>query len=121
MRGLFCWEVYSERRRLPSTEAGNQGGLRDPAGNDRHPTCMPGAAALRVKLVFHKDSEKLLGGQVSGGVCIGELVNVIVALIQGGMTADEIAAYQMGTHPALTRSLIAYPPVKAAAMVLKKM
>lgn len=88
---------------------------------DKHPGSMPGATTLRVKLVFHKDSGKLLGGQACGGGSVGELVNVIAALIQGEMTADDVATYQMGTHPALTASPIAYPLVNAAEMALKKM
>jgi NADPH-dependent 2,4-dienoyl-CoA reductase/sulfur reductase-like enzyme len=88
---------------------------------DRHPGCMPGASPLRVKLLFHRDTEKLLGGQACGGVGVGELVNAISALIQGGMTADDTATYQMGTHPALTPSPIAYPLVNAAEIALTKM
>jgi len=87
---------------------------------DKHPGSMPGATALKVKLVFHKDSGRLLGGQACGGVTVGELVNVIAALIQSGMTADEIATFQMGTHPALTASPIAYPLANAAEMALKQ-
>jgi NADH oxidase (H2O2-forming) len=74
-----------------------------------------------VKLVFHRDTQKLLGGQASGGVGVGELVNAISALIQGGMTADDIATYQMGTHPALTASPIVYPLVNAAEIALTNM
>jgi len=88
---------------------------------NRHPGSMPGATPLKVKLVFHKDSGQLLGGQACGGTSTGEFVNVIAGLIQAGMTADEVATYQMGTHPALTASPIAYPLVNAAEIALKKM
>jgi len=81
---------------------------------NRHPGCMPGAAALKVKLVFDKATSVLLGGQVVGGESAGELVNVISACIQQKMTAEDIAVFQMGTHPALTASPIAYQLVNAA-------
>ncbi len=88
---------------------------------NRHPGGMPGAAKMRVDLVFHKWSCRLIGGQVSGGDSVGEFVNVIATAIAAGATADEIATFQVGTHPALTASPIAYPLVNAAEMALKQM
>ena len=81
---------------------------------NRHPGCMPGAAALKVKLVFEKGTGVILGGQVVGGESAGEVINVISACIQRKMTAEDIAVFQMGTHPALTASPIAYQLVNAA-------
>jgi hypothetical protein len=37
------------------------------------------------------------------------------------MTAEDIAMFQMGTHPALTASPIAYPLVNAAELAINKM
>jgi len=62
-----------------------------------------------------------IGGRVSGGDSVGEFVNVIAAAIAAGATADEIATFQVGTHPALTASPIAYPLVNAAELALKQM
>ena len=81
---------------------------------NRHPGCMPGAAVLKVKLVFEKGTGVILGGQVVGGESAGEVINVISACIQRKMTAEDIAVFQMGTHPALTASPIAYQLVNAA-------
>ena len=81
---------------------------------DRHPGTMPGAASMMVKLVFESHSQVLLGGQVRGGLSIGEMINTIAAFVQKRMTAEDIAMFQMGTHPALTASPIVYPLVKAA-------
>ena len=81
---------------------------------DRHPGCMPGATTMKVKLVFEKGTGVILGGQVVGGESAGELINVISACIQQKMTAEDIAVFQMGTHPALTASPIAYQLVNAA-------
>jgi NADH oxidase (H2O2-forming) len=44
----------------------------------------------------------------------GELINAISAFISKKMTADDIALFQAGTHPALTASPIAYQLVNAA-------
>jgi pyruvate/2-oxoglutarate dehydrogenase complex dihydrolipoamide dehydrogenase (E3) component len=88
---------------------------------DKHPGSLPGAARLRVKLVFRKYSGTLIGGQVCGGDTVGELVNLIAAMIQAEMSADQIATFQMGTHPLLTASPVAYQVVNAAEIALGKM
>lgn len=84
------------------------------SGPDRHPGGMPGMSNLNVKLVFDKKSGRILGGQVWGGSSGGELLNAIAAQITAGMKADDIARFQIGTHPALTASPIAYHLVNAA-------
>ena len=81
---------------------------------NRHPACMPGAENLKVKLIFETGSRVILGGQVSGAKSGGELINTISACIHQRMTADDIATFQMGTHPALTASPISYQLVNAA-------
>ncbi len=88
---------------------------------DRHPGSIPGAAATKVKLVFSRDDGRLLGGGVSGGTGVGELVNVISACIQSHMTAYDIVLFQMGTQPCLTASPIAYQLVNAAELAVKAM
>ena len=88
---------------------------------DRHPGCIPGAATTKVKLVFSRDDGRLLGGGVSGGTGVGELVNVISACIQSHMTAYDIVLFQMGTQPCLTASPIAYQLVNAAELAVKAM
>ncbi len=88
---------------------------------NRHPGGMPGAAPARVKLVFEKHSQVLLGGQVRGSASVGEMINAIAACVQKRMTAEDIAMFQMGTHPALTASPIAYPLVNAAETAISQM
>lgn len=85
---------------------------------NRHPGCMPGAETLKVKLIFEAGSRVILGGQVSGAKSGGELINCISACIHQRMTVDDIATFQMGTHPALTASPIAYQVVNAAEMAI---
>lgn len=81
---------------------------------DTHPGGMPNSSLIKVKLVFAKETGVLIGGSISGGKSIGEMVNVLSACIMHKMTADDIVKFQMGTHPALTSSPIAYPIVNAA-------
>jgi NADH oxidase (H2O2-forming) len=88
---------------------------------DKHPGGMPGAQPLRVKLIFRRYSGVLIGGQVCCGDTTGEMINLIAALIQARMHADQIAMFQMGTHPALTASPIAYQLVNAAEQALIQM
>ena len=87
-------------------------------GPNRHPGCMPGAANQRVKLVFEEHTKVLLGAQMMGDPAVGELINVASACIQHKMTADDIACFQMGTHPALTASPVVYQFVNAAESAL---
>ena len=88
---------------------------------DKHPGSMPGATEFRVKLVFERATQEVLGGQVCGGVTVGEVVNVLAALIQNRMTANEVATFQYGTHPFFTPSPIPYPIVNAAEVALTKL
>ena len=81
---------------------------------DTHPGGMPDSTMMKVKLIFAKDTGTLLGGSVSGGKSTGEMINVLSACILHRMTANDIVMFQLGTHPALTSSPIAYPMVNAA-------
>ncbi|MFP3860995.1 MAG: NAD(P)/FAD-dependent oxidoreductase [Bacteroidales bacterium] len=88
---------------------------------DKHPGSLPGAQELDVKLIFEKDTGLLIGGQVYGGVSVGEKINFIGALIQHKMRADEVCTFQMGTHPLLTASPIAYQLINAAQLATVKL
>jgi len=81
---------------------------------NRHPGSMPGMKKMQVKLLFEKRTGVILGGQIMGDKAAGELINAISACIQRRMTAEDIAMFQTGTHPALTASPIAYQFVNAA-------
>ncbi|MBN1178765.1 MAG: pyridine nucleotide-disulfide oxidoreductase, partial [Anaerolineae bacterium] len=90
-------------------------------GPNRHPGAMPGGANTQIKLVFERNSGAILGGQVMGDPTAGEIINAISACIQNRMTAEDIAMFQIGTHPALTASPIAYHIVNAAEMATQQM
>ncbi len=85
---------------------------------DTHPGGMPNSCLTKVKLVFSKDTGILLGGSISGGKPVGEMINVLSACIMHKMTADDMVKFQMGTHPALTSSPVSYPIVNAACKVI---
>ena len=87
---------------------------------NRHPGMMPGAGMMKVKLVFDSKTQIILGGQLIGAMSAGELINGVSAMVGKKMTADEIATFQAGTHPALTASPVAYQLVNAAENALLK-
>ncbi|MEA2038452.1 MAG: FAD-dependent oxidoreductase [Thermodesulfobacteriota bacterium] len=101
-------------------EAGYDFVIGEAEGPNRHPGTMPGAENVKVKLTFERRTGVLLGAQMMGGSVVGELINVMSACIQKKMTIDDIAVFQIGTHPALTASPIAYQVVNAAEMAFMK-
>ncbi|GAG69415.1 unnamed protein product, partial [marine sediment metagenome] len=90
------------------------------AAVDKHPGSMPGAAQLSVRLVFERQSGRLLGGETCGGSTAGEMANILAALISQGVTAEDVVFLQVGTHPALTASPLAYQLVTAAEQALAR-
>ena len=81
---------------------------------DKHPSTLPEAHKMLVKLIFSKESQALLGGQVAGGISCGELVNALGIAIQKRFSITELETLQMATHPCLTASPTMYPLVLAA-------
>lgn len=87
---------------------------------DRHPGKLRGASKLYIKLLFARNANVLLGAQVAGGTSVGEMVNMLSVMIQKRMTAMEIDTLQIGTHPLLTSSPIAYPVITATVDAILK-
>jgi pyruvate/2-oxoglutarate dehydrogenase complex dihydrolipoamide dehydrogenase (E3) component len=87
---------------------------------DRHPAKLPNASKMRVKLIFAKHSHILLGAQVSGGDSVGECINMLSVMIQKNMTDMEIDTLQIGTHPLLTPSPLAYGVINATVDAIMK-
>ena len=88
---------------------------------DRHPGTLPGVSPLRVKLIFTTGAGTLVGGQVSGGPSVGELINVIALGIQKGLTVRELDMLQIATHPLLTAAPTVHPLINAAHNALAKL
>ncbi len=90
-------------------------------GIDHHPGTLAGTHKQYVKLVVGKESGVILGGEVYGGLSVGELINTIGIIIQSRMTVNGLLTAQLGTHPLLTASPAGYPLVKAAEDAAIKM
>ncbi|MBT8368508.1 MAG: FAD-dependent oxidoreductase [Deltaproteobacteria bacterium] len=88
---------------------------------DRHPGMLPGARELKVKLVFADRSGIILGGQLSGGPSVGELINMIALAIQKKVTVRELDMLQIATHPMLTSAPTVHPVINAAHQALAKL
>ena len=89
-------------------------------GIDKHPGKLPNTSKQLVKLTASTDGT-ILGAQVIGGQSTGELTNLASIIIQNKMTLDSLITAQIGTHPLLTASPIAYPLIKAAQLASKKL
>jgi len=83
-------------------------------GVDKHPGTLPGANKVKVKLIFSRQSGILMGGQVSGGMSAGEIINIIGLAIQQRVSATELETLQVATHPYLTSAPTMYPIIVAA-------
>lgn len=83
-------------------------------GIDRHPGSLKDTHKQFVKLIVGKESGVILGGEVSGGLSIGELTNIIGIIIENRMPINALLTAQIGTHPLLTASPAGYPLIKAA-------
>ena len=88
---------------------------------DHHPGMLPGASELKVKLIFADRSGIILGGQVSGGPSVGELINVIALAIQKKVAVRELDMMQIATHPLLTSAPTVHPLINAAHQALAKL
>jgi NADPH-dependent 2,4-dienoyl-CoA reductase/sulfur reductase-like enzyme len=87
---------------------------------NRHPGKLPGASEVTVKLIFSTYSHNLMGAQIMGGDSVGEIINITSVMILNKMTDIDINNLQIGTHPLLTSSPIAYPIINATADAIKK-
>ncbi|MBN2725867.1 FAD-dependent oxidoreductase [Candidatus Mcinerneyibacteriota bacterium] len=89
-------------------------------GPDKHPGKLPGTKKQKVKLIVGKEAGIILGGEITGGLSVGELTNALGFIIQNRMDINAILVSQIGTHPLLTASPAAYPLLKAAEDAAKK-
>jgi len=90
-------------------------------GINRHPGTLPDTHKQIIKLIVARESGLVLGGEVTGGLCVGELTNLIGLVIQNRMSINCILTAQIGTHPLLTGPPTAYPLIKAAEVVAKNL
>lgn len=88
---------------------------------NHHPATLKDTQGIRVKLIFSKDSGKILGGEISGGESVGEMINAVALAIQKGADASELIKMQIATHPLLTSAPTEYPLISAAQSAMFKM
>ena len=89
-------------------------------GIDKHPGTLSGTHKQIVKLIVAREAGTILGGEAIGGTSAGELINLIGFVVQNKMTVNSILTAQIGTHPLFTAPPTAYPLIKAAEVVAKK-
>ena len=87
---------------------------------DRHPGKLAGSSEVFVKLIFSTYSHTLLGAEMYGGDSVGELINMVSVMILNRMTDTDINTLQIGTHPLLTPSPVAYPVINATIDAIVK-
>ncbi|MFH1985661.1 MAG: FAD-dependent oxidoreductase [Pseudomonadota bacterium] len=110
--GMTCRTCEKEGFRIVTGEA---------IAPDRHPGTLPGAAPLKVKLVFADRGGDLLGGQISGGPSAGELINAVSIGIQMKLNVRDLDMMQIATHPMLTPAPTVHPLINAAHGALAKL
>jgi NADPH-dependent 2,4-dienoyl-CoA reductase/sulfur reductase-like enzyme len=110
--GMICRTCISEEFSMVAAQA---------TAPDRHPGFLPGARPLTVKLIFAKRDGVLLGGQVSGGPSVGELINAIAIGIQMKLNVRELDMMQIATHPLLTPAPTVHPLINAAHQALAEL
>ncbi len=89
-------------------------------GIDKHPGSLADTNKQLIKLIVARDSGIILGGEVVGGPSTGELTNILGLAIQNKMTINCLLTCQIGTHPLVTAPPTAYPIIKAAEVISKK-
>jgi len=86
----------------------------------KHPGTMPDTKPMKLRLIFDRQSGKLLGGCACCIRSVGEVANLVAACIVNGMTIEQIAIFPMGTHPWLTASPLSYQLTEAASNALHR-
>jgi pyruvate/2-oxoglutarate dehydrogenase complex dihydrolipoamide dehydrogenase (E3) component len=74
-----------------------------------------------VKLVFADRGGTLLGGQISGGPSVGELINAVAIGIQSKLNVRDLDMMQIATHPLLSSAPTVHPLINAAHQALAKL
>lgn len=98
-----------------AAEAGIPFVVGEAVSPNRHPGSLPGCVAdMKAKLLFREDDGRIIGGHVRGGEATADMVNIVAAAIQSGLTAEQLATMQYATHPLLTASPLVYHVMLAA-------
>lgn len=83
---------------------------------------IPGMKPWRIKLVFDRKSEKLIGGQiVSHAVAPAREIDAVTAFILGGKTIADLTTFTSACNPDISSEPSAEPITIAAEQALQKM
>jgi len=83
---------------------------------------IPGVKPWKIKLVFDKNTEKLIGGQiVSHSVAPAREINAVSALILGEKTISDLTTFMSACNPDISSEPSAEPITIAAEQALRKL
>ncbi len=83
---------------------------------------IPGMKPWKLKLVFDKKTEKLIGGQiVSNAIAPAREIDAVSAFILGGKTISELTTFTSACNPDISSEPSAEPITIAAEQALQKM
>ncbi len=88
---------------------------------DKHPSTMPEATTIYLKLIFNKATGEIIGAEAKGGDSVGELINFLSFCIGKKMKVDDLVFLQHCSHPLLTPLPSSNPVMLAAKDALMKM
>jgi NADPH-dependent 2,4-dienoyl-CoA reductase/sulfur reductase-like enzyme len=77
----------------------------------------PGAAKIRVKLVFQKSTGKILGAQLVGKAGVNKRIDIVAAAISGGLTVRDLGMMDLSYAPPFSPT---YDPLQVCANVAEK-
>ncbi len=64
-----------------------------------HATYYPGAQNMSIKLVFHRESGKVLGAQIVGFDGVDKRIDVLATAIRAGMTVEDLTHLELAYAP----------------------
>ncbi|MEE4165366.1 MAG: FAD-dependent oxidoreductase [Desulfocapsaceae bacterium] len=83
---------------------------------------IPGMKPWKIKLVFDRDTEKLIGGQiVSHDVAPAREIDAVTAFILGGKTISDLTTFTSACNPDISSEPSAEPITIAAEQALQKL
>jgi NADPH-dependent 2,4-dienoyl-CoA reductase/sulfur reductase-like enzyme len=95
------FETHAARTGLTGREAEREGfdalAVRIKQGSRAH--YYPGRSTLRVKLVFERQSGRLLGGQIVGQEDVAKRIDVIAAALHAGWNLDDFSRLDLSYAP----------------------
>lgn len=83
---------------------------------------IPGMKPWKLKLVFDKTNQKLIGGQiVSHAIAPAREIDAVTAFILGGKTIPELTTFTSACNPDISSEPSAEPITIAAEQALQKL